>query len=71
MAQSVKRPALDFGSGHDLTDCGIESHIGLCADNVEPTWGSPRSVSALPWLVGTLSLSLKVNKFLKRKSVRE
>ena len=35
MAPSVKRPTLDFDSGHDLTDHGIEPHIGLCADSME------------------------------------
>ena len=38
MAQSVKRQTLDFGPGHDLTVCGIEPHIRLCADNAEPAW---------------------------------
>ena len=37
---SVKRQTLDFGSGHDLTVCEIEPHIGLCADSVEPAWDS-------------------------------
>ena len=33
VAQSVKRPTLDLGSGHDLTVPEIESHVGLCADS--------------------------------------
>ena len=36
VAQSVKRPTLDFGSGHDLMVCWFEPRIRLCADNVEP-----------------------------------
>ena len=36
MAQSVERPALGFGSGHDLPVCGIEPQAGLCADSAEP-----------------------------------
>ena len=36
MAQSVKRPSLDFGSDHDLTVCGFKPHTGLCADSSEP-----------------------------------
>ena len=36
MAQSVKRPTLDFSSGHDLAVRGIEPHLGLHADSVEP-----------------------------------
>ena len=59
MAQSVKRLTLDFGSGHDLMVPGIEPHIGLCADNVEPSWASlSPSLSAPPLLV----LSLKKKK---------
>ena len=54
MAQWVKRPTLDFGSGHDLTVHGMEPHIELHADSAEPTWDSlapslsaplPRSLS--------------------------
>ena len=30
MPQSVKRPTLDLGSGHELTVGGIEPRIGLC-----------------------------------------
>ena len=36
VAQSVKRPALDFGSGHDLTVRGFEPRIRLYADSQEP-----------------------------------
>ena len=28
VAQSVKSQTLDFGSGHNLTVCGFEPHIG-------------------------------------------
>ena len=35
MAQWVKRLTLDVGSGHDLTVCEIEAHVGLCADSTE------------------------------------
>ena len=58
MAQSVKRPALDFGSGHDLTVCGFEPLIGLCADSVELAWDSLSPLlSVPPRLVHALSLS--------------
>ena len=35
MAQSVEGPTLDFGSGHDVTVCGFEPHMGsvLSADS--------------------------------------
>ena len=36
VAQSVEWPTLDFGSGHDLTVCEFEPHVGLCADSSEP-----------------------------------
>ena len=38
--QSVKHPTLDFGSGHDLTICGFEPHIGPRNDSEEPAWDS-------------------------------
>ena len=58
VAQSVEHLTLDLGSGHDLTICGIEPHVGLCADSMEPTWDSVSpSLSAPPLLV--LSLSKK------------
>ena len=38
MAQSVKHPAVDFGSGQDLTVHGIKPHVSLPADRMEPIW---------------------------------
>ena len=56
VAQSVKHLTSDFGSGHDLTIRGIELHVGLCTDSVEPAWDSlSPSLSALPVHVPTLS----------------
>ena len=55
MARAVKRPTLDFGSGHNLTVRGFEPRVGLCADSVEPAWDS---ASASPLLLPSLSLSL-------------
>ena len=40
VAQSVKRLTLGFGSGHDLTICGIEPCVRLCTDSSEPAWDS-------------------------------
>ena len=40
VAQSVKRPTLDFGSGHDLTVREIQPRVGLCADSVKAAWDS-------------------------------
>ena len=58
MAQSVKRPTLDFSSGHDLAVRGIEPHLGLHADSVEPAWDSLSPALSAPPL---LSLS-KIRK---------
>ena len=38
MAQWVKHPTLNFGSGRDLTVCEFEPHGRLCADSVAPAW---------------------------------
>ena len=55
-AQSVKRPTLDFDSGHDLMVRGFEPHVGLCTDGVEPAWDSlPLSVSVCLCPLHTLS----------------
>ena len=40
LPQQVELPSLDFGSGHDLTVCGFEPHIGLCTDSMETAWDS-------------------------------
>ena len=61
MAQSVKRPTLDRGSGHDYAVLEFQPWIGFCPDSEEPAWDSlSPSPSARPLL--SLSLSLKVNK---------
>ena len=40
VAQSVKCPTLDLGSGHDLMVSEFEPRTGLCADSAEPAWDS-------------------------------
>ena len=66
VAHSVECWIPDFGSGHDLTVCGIEPCIGLHADNVEAAWDSlSPTLSAPPHLcvgVHTLSVSLSQTK---------
>ena len=52
----VKRLTLDFDSGHDLTVCGIEPSIGVCADNVESAGNSLSPCLSAPPL-HSLSLS--------------
>ena len=66
MAQSVKYPTLDFSSSHDLVVCGIERHVGLCADSAEPAGDSlclsvSLSLSPLSPLTRAHTLSLKIN----------
>ena len=56
VAQSVKRLALNFCSGHDLTVCGFEPPIGLCAGSVGPAWDSLSPSLSVP---PPLMLSLK------------
>ena len=56
VAQLVKGPTLDFGSGHDLIIHEIKPHIRLCADNMEPAWDH---LSLFLYLF----LSLKINIF--------
>ena len=63
MAQSVKHLTLGFGSGHDLTVCGIKPHVGLPADSVDPTWNSLSPSLSDPPPAHTLSL--KINKLKK------
>ena len=64
MAELVKHPTLDFGSGHDLTVRGIKPHVGLHVDSMDPTWDS---LSAPPPLM--LMLSLSQNKLKKKKKL--
>ena len=54
MALSVELPTLDFGSGHDLTLCEFELHVGLHDDSAELAWNSLSPSLCV--------LSLKVNK---------
>ena len=60
VVQSVKSLALDFGSDHDLMVCGIEPHVGLYNDSVEPAWDSLSLSLSLSFSL-TLSLS-KISK---------
>ena len=64
-AQLVKGPTLDFSSGHDLMVCGIEPHVRLCTDSVEPAWDSVSSRSARPLSAVYLKINIKEKK--KRK----
>ena len=62
--------SVDFGLGHDLVVCGLESHVGLCADSSEPgaSFGFCVSVSLSvpPLLILGRALSLsKINKHKK------
>ena len=57
MAQLVKCPALDFGSGHDFMVRGIEPRVGLCADRAELLGILSPSLSAPPPLAHILSFS--------------
>ena len=69
MAQSVKRPTLDFHSGHDLMVGEFKALMGLGADSLEPAWDSLLpSLSAPPLRTRTLFFSLsQINKLKKKK----
>ena len=55
--------ASDFGSGHDLAVNGLEPHLRVCANSVEPALDSlSSSFPAPPLLEHSLFLSLK-NKY--------
>ena len=62
VAQSVKCLTLDFGSDHDLMTHEIKPHMGsvLTAWSLLGILSLP--LSAHPWLVRVLSLSLKISK---------
>ena len=64
VAQSVKRPTLDFGSGHDLTVHGFGPHVGCRPASAEPAWDSVSLLSLHSLLV--VSLFLKIT--FKNKS---
>ena len=51
VAQLVKCPSLDFGSGHDLTVHGIKLCIRLYADSTESAWDSLSPSLPLPYLL--------------------
>ena len=59
----------DFGSGHDLTVCEFEPHVGLCADSSEPgaCFRFYVSLSLYPSPACALSLPLKNEQMLKKK----
>ena len=68
MAQSVRRPAHDFGSGHDLTVRGFKPTSGSTLSE-EPAWDSVSpSLLARPLLV--LSRSLSQNKYISFKKIK-
>lgn len=62
----VRRPNIDFGSGHDLTVHEFKPHMGLCADSVEPAWDSISlpSLSAPPLLVCACVCTLSQNTYI-------
>ena len=75
MAPSVKRPTLDFSSGHDVTvtfdfgsgqDLTVQEmephHQALRADRAEPAWDSLSAPALLTVCSLFLSLSLSLSK---------
>ena len=60
VAQLVKCLTCGFGSGHGLMVYGIQPHIRLCAESVEPAWDS-LSLSSPSLLVRSVSVSKQTN----------
>ena len=70
VSQLVKRPTLDFGSGHDFTVHEFKPHLGLCADSMEPAWDSlSPSLSAPPLLKKKRKQKQKTLKEKKRYDI--
>ena len=71
MAQSVKRPTLDFGSGPDLIGCEMVPHIGLCTH-----WGVFLKILSLcpsphaRMYMLSLALSLSNKSLLKKINLK-
>ena len=65
VAQSVRHPIFDLGSGHDLTVREFKPCVGLCTDSVEPAWDSLSPFLSAPCLLPSclsFSLSLSLSK---------
>ena len=67
VAQSVKWPTLDFGSGHDLLVSGFGPGFGLCADSLEPGVCFGFCVSLFLPFLHSHSVSLSLSLSLKNK----
>ena len=77
MAQSVKRPTLDFGSGHDLLVLEMETEPeprvgGAVVSTLQSLLGIVSLPLSLPLpclstCLCILSLNLKINKLKKKK----
>ena len=61
VAQSVKHPTLDSGSGHDLVVHDFQPHSELCPGSMEPAWDTLSPPSLCPSPARTLSLSLSLS----------
>ena len=72
VAQLVKHPTLDFGSGHDFMVHEIEPSVRLCIDCEEPVGIlSPLSLSlSAPPSSRPLSLSKQTNKQTNKQKTK-
>ena len=73
VAQSVKHPTVDFGSGHDLRVSRNQATPSGTVLTVSAmlAWDSLSPLPPLALLAHCLSLSLSQNKFLKNKLKRK
>ena len=68
VTQSIEHSTLNFVSGHDLSVCGFEPCVGLCADSMEPALDplSPSFSAPPPAVMHSLSLKISnLKNFLK------
>ena len=71
MARSVKRPAFDLDSGHDLMVGEFEPRVRLYADSVKPAWDSLSVSLSLPPSLNLSASLTKINKLKKMiKSIK-
>ena len=71
VAQSVKYPTLDFGSGDDLTVHEFESHVELWADSMEPAWDFLTPSLSLSLFCSCSLSNISKNKTIKNLAVKE
>ena len=74
MAQSVKRPALDFGSGHDLKVHEIETQVSSvlsAQDSLSLSLSAPSPIRARCRIINKINLKTKIGAYTISRHVLE